>query len=854
MNKTRAILLLLTIIGSVGVVMLARRQGPETVGRTDTGAVVTTGQRIAPAGTWTVTRNERPKDLALAPDGQTVAVLCPRKVILMDSALSILGELNRGGGPLGIAWHPSGKRFYFSSGARVVEVSVEDQRLRVLRELDVVGGAPKPQGVPTDPQAAGLAVSSDGTRLYVALGTRNAVSVIDTITGLVVRTIPVGVCPYHLALSPNDRQLWVSNRGGFLPADEVDTALSAGTRVRIDRATDAALRGSVTLVDTGTFQTREISVGRQPSGIVVDPTGQHVYVANSDSDTISVLDSVNAVVAATVAVGAREDPGFGHMPTDIALSPDQRTLYVACGGANALAVLPLNTDGLPAVDRPAGYVPTGWFPIALAQQNGRVWIGSSKGIGSQGDTRNGARFVHSSAGVVQVLAPNDLTDLKRHTLAVASNNSWFVDLPARRKVAPQPIPERLGEPSVFEHVVYIIKENHTYDLTLGDMKEGNGDPSLCLFPEEVTPNQHAIAREFVLLDNTYTSGTNSADGHQWTSSAICNAYMEQNYSSYARSYPYDGGDPLAYSPKGFLWTAAAARGKTVRVFGEYVNRPKIVDLQQPKRKGLPTWTEMWLDYKAGNGRYRITAETDNAALRRFLHPHYIGFPMNASDQWRADQFLAEFRDWERKGSMPNLTIILLPNNHTSGSNPGMPTPRAMVADNDLAFGRIVDAISHSRFWPKTLILSIEDDSQLGVDHVDGHRTLAYCVSPYTRRGAVVSSYYDHTSITRTIGLVLGIPPMNRFDRTGRPLRACMQSTPDLRPFTHRPNKIPLDELNKPASALRGEARQLALRSSRLDWSDVDRAEAGTVARAVWVATRPGTRFPKQMFRPPSGAE
>jgi hypothetical protein len=413
------------------------------------------------------------------------------------------------------------------------------------------------------------------------------------------------------------------------------------------------------------------------------------------------------------------------------------------------------------------------------------------------------------------------------------------------------VPQRVGEPSVFKHVVYILKENHSYDFDLGDISEGNGDKILCAFGERVTPNEHALARKFVLLDNTYASGTNSADGHQWTDSAIANAYVEQNYFSYARSYPFNGTDSLAYSPNGFLWNAAMHAGKSVRIYGEFVDRPAITEAGKTVH---PSWSELWQDYKSGGKKYQITAATDNAALRPCLASHYVGFPLVVSDQWRASQFLAEFATFEKENSMPSLSILLLPDNHTSGVAPGLPKPAAAVADNDLALGRIVDAISHSRFWPETLILVIEDDSLFGIDHVDGHRTVAFCVSPYTRRGAVVSEPYNHTSFVRTIGLVLGLPAMTRFDRTATPLTACFTSKPDLTPYNHLPNNISLDELNPPLTASHGEARHLARESLRLDWSTADRADPAIVARAAWLSQKPGVPFPLKFFHPATGGD
>lgn len=479
-------------------------------------------------------------------------------------------------------------------------------------------------------------------------------------------------------------------------------------------------------------------------------------------------------------------------------------------------------------------------------------VASSKGYGSrtQRTSPSPAYGVHGTMGLVQFTSAS-ISDPK----VVAQNNRWGMsELSARRGVAPVPIPERVGEPSVFKHVVYIIKENQTYDYVFGDMKEGNGDPKLALFPEEVTPNHHALARQFVLLDNTYTSGTNSADGHQWSVSGVANGYMEQNYAAHARSYPYDGGDALSGSPTGFLWTAALAKKKSVRVYGEFVNKPVITDTETGKAV-RPSWKTLWDDYKQNNGkRYAIKPGTDNAALRPLLHPTYIGFPSTVSDQWRADQYVADIDSFEKSGKMPHLSILLLPNDHTAGTRAGGPTPRATVADNDLALGRIVERISKSKFWKETLILVIEDDSQFGVDHVDGHRTVALCISPYTRRGSVNSTLFNHTSFIRTIGLALGFPAMNRFDRTATPLTSCFTSTPNLAPFSSVPNRIPIDELNVTKTALSGEARRLAEACEKLNWDDVDKADAETVARAIWSAQKPRVRFPSALYQAPTSGD
>jgi hypothetical protein len=563
-------------------------------------------------------------------------------------------------------------------------------------------------------------------------------------------------------------------------------------------------------------------------------------VACSDDDTVRVVDTAARKIIRSIKLGQPADPEFGQMPTSLALSDDERTLYVACGGSNSVAVI-----GLPGGEI-RGHIPAGWFPIAVCQRQGVLFVASSKGLGSRTPGRKPGDRDYSSTGTVQFITPAAMSNLGALSTQVPRNDRWAgSELPARPGQKAVPVPERVGEPSVFKHVVYIIKENHTYDLDLGDMPEGNGDKSLCVFDESVTPNEHALARQFVLLDNTYTSGTNSADGHQWVDSALANAYMEQNYGNYVRSYPFDGGDPLAYSPKGFLWTSAIAHGKTVRVYGEFVNKPRIID---PKTGRGGNWRDRWADYKAGAHRFQITAHTDNAALKPLLHPNYIGFPLTVSDQWRADQFLADLKQFEANDNMPSLCMLELPCNHTEGTTPGEPAPRAHVADNDLALGRIVQGISHSSFWKDTLILVIEDDSQFGLDHVDGHRTLCFCISAYTRRHAVIHDFYAHTSVVRTIELVLGMPAMNQFDLTATPMTDCFMSKPDLTPYAHVPNTVPLDELSPMKTALRGTLRRLAEASSKQDFSAPDRANPLVMARAVWAAQRPGVPFPWAEFR------
>jgi DNA-binding beta-propeller fold protein YncE len=824
--------------------------------------LVTTNQIVTPLGKVQKTEGLRPKDLAVSPDGSLVAVLTTGKVLLFAPDGTAEAAISVNPGPLGLAWLPDGKVLYASGedgkvysiekvggkwkASTIQIVDPKEFKPFLPQDLSPESEAKRGPRKKNDPQVAGLAVSPDGQRLYAALGIANRVAVYNLAEGKSAGLVATGVAPYTVVLSPDGKTLLVANRGGRAPEKGEPSETTAGTRVRIDPKTDAAATGSLSVIETDKLTVTELPAGRQPAGMVVSADGKTLYVANSDEDTIGVFEIAARKFVRTIDLRPPQDPGFGQLPNALALAGDGKTLFVSCGGINAVALLDLPGGKI------SGYLPTAWYPIAVGEREGRLFIGNAKGFGSRYRKEKDGFKVGGAMGAVQFIEPGLLRAQAEHTRRVALNNGWGrAELPAREGIAPAPVPERLGEPSVFKHVVFIIKENHTYDSTLGDVPEGNGDPKLCTFGEEITPNQHALARQWVLLDNTYTSGTNSADGHQWTVSAIANGYMEQNYAAHARSYPYDGGDPLAYSPQGFLWNAAVKAGKTLRVYGEFVNRPRIVERGT---KRVPTWRELWEDYRAGGDKFDISSGTDNAALRPYLHPHFIGFPTTVSDQWRADQYLAELKKFEADGKLPELTIMLLPNDHTTGTKPLFPTPRAAVADNDLALGRIVEGLSHSPSWKETLILVIEDDSQLGTDHVDGHRTIAYCVSPYTRRGAVVSEVYNHTSFLRTMELVLGIPAMNRFDRTATAMTACFQKEADLRPFTHVENRVPLDELNPPIAQLKGEAKRLALACSKLDWREVDRADPGIVARAVWLAQRPGEAFPVRFFHPPEKAD
>lgn len=802
--------------------------------------LVSSGQRIQLLGTFKRLDGFRPKDMCLSPDGKQVALLTHRRLMVMLPDGTRIADAAISAGPLGVAWAPDGKTIYASLGTgKIGTYSLEGDKLTVGKDIAV-----EPADAKGNPGTCGIVVGSEGT-IYAALSIRNKIVAISP-AGEIYNTWQTEASPYHLALNPGGDILIAANRGGAVIAPSPEQgdpnsrepfqgigaayADSAGTKVQIDPRTDAALKGSLTLVKIKTKMSPiTIPSGRQPSGMTFSKDGQKLYVANSDEDTISIFDLKSMKEALRFPIAPKEDSTFGQIPTDVALNSDEKRLFVALGGANSIAVVE-NTEK-PKV---LGYVPTAWYPISLEMSNDQLMVGCSKGIGSQPASKTTSFGVHDNVGGYQMFTAKEMGDLKKLTSIVAKNNSWTNILQPRKGIKPVPVPERIGEPSVFKHVIYIIKENLTYDVAMGDIKEGNGDPSLCVFGENVSPNHHALAKQFGLLDNFYISGTNSADGHQWVASSIANGYTEQNYSANARSYPYDGGDPLAFSPEGFLWTQAIKGGKSVRVFGEFVDKPSVIDSKTGKN---PDWKRCWEDYKSGKGEVVIKAGTSQAIVRDNMNQDYIGFPSSVSDQYRADVFIKELQDWEKKGKMPDFSIMLLPNDHTVGVRANWPTPRAAVADNDLALGRIIEAISKSKFWNETLVIVAQDDSQNGTDHVDGHRSIAFCVSAYSKPGTN-STMFNHATIASTIGRVLGLQPLTRFDRTAKPMSSCFNGSPSQGPYQAVKNIIPLDELTPPAKSLSAQLREFALACEKMDWSEVDTQDQTILNQAIWAMEAP----------------
>ena len=842
----------------------------DRVGRSPTGKVVTpVNQVLTPAGIQVELPLMRPQVLALSPDGKLLLTSGKsHDLVVVDPATGeIRQRLGLPGDGLedtnaavsthilkpekedqvsftGLVFSPDGSRIYLSN----VKGSIKLFAVDADHKVTALGGFPLPEsGAPRRKKEipAGLAVSPDSRKLYVALNLGNRLAELDARTGAVLRTFDVGALPYDVVLAGH--KAYVSNWGGRRPApDSVTGPAGRGTTVRVDPVRFIASEGSVSVVDLAAGKVlSEIPVGLHASALALTPDGRHLFVANAGSDSVSVIDTRKDVVVETITLRWEPNDIFGCSPNALAVDAGGKTLYVGHGTQNAIGVVAFN----PGKSKLIGLIPTGWFPgaIVLDPVRHQLDVANIKGSTAGKPIPPGEKIKHNSHqyfGTLSLIPVPQPAKLEQHTAAVFRNYRRAVArevlLPARADRAPQPVPERTGEPSPIKHVVYIIKENRTYDQVLGDLKKGNGDASLCVFGEKESPNQHKMVREFTLLDNTYCSGILSADGHQWATTGFATDYMEKSFAGFPRSYPdgmdEDGVDAMAYSPAGFIWDNALAQGKTFRDYGEFTMQ--VTGWVNPAGKRKPKFLDFYHDFTQQTGLLQIGSVPAIESVRPYMMTNTVGWNLSVPDVFRAAQFIKELHQFEATGSLPQLSIICLPNDHTSGTSAGSPTPAAQVADNDLAFGQIVEAISHSAFWKDTCIFAIEDDPQAGWDHVSGYRTTAYVISPYTRRHAVVSVNYNQPGLLRTMELILGLPPMNQFDATATPWFECFTNQPDFTPFSAVPNNVPLDQMNPDPRALRDPIElRYAKASANLRLDQPDQCPEDVLNRIIWFAQK-----------------
>ncbi len=824
--------------------------------------VIATGQRITPAGVQSVFTG-KVGGVRFGASSQDIVVAVPgsvQHVAWRDNRVIARARVDGRPGIFALAIDVVAHRVLSSSVGRLVTTGPSARRSPAVAQLEIFDGnasgdsvaAAANSGTLGDYMAGAPAVAlrpgPDGRRLAVVpLPANDSLAVIDADSGSLIRKVALGVEPIAAVISADSRVAYVTILGGAKPRPGQRTATQCcdarSEAIRVDER-GIALPGSVARVDLTTDSVTEITVGRHPTALAWDDAGGKLYVAAGNSDSIAVVDTRAAAVVAYIAIAPFRDRRPGLAPTAIALSPDNATLYITLGGVNAVAVYDVrNTPVL------RGLIPTSWYPSSIdASSDGKyIAVGSLFGPGAGTGTLHGktSRYVFATRGAVNVVPVPTDAELVGYTTAVSENDrlalASSVAAPANIGVAAaRAVPQRPGDSSLVNHVVFIVRENRTYDQVLGDHDMGSHDSSLVMYGREVTPNAHALAREFVTLDHFFANGGNSADGHQWLTQANETEYpMWPLY--YGRSYPSEGIDALAYSSGGFLWEAAQNANESVTVFGEYA--PSIPNSSDSVRRAM---FARYNEHPSDVGQHRemlkarYNTHSEIPSLDRALVREYPGWTQEVPDVVKAGDVLAHLSDWESAHAMPNLVMIVLPNDHTEGTSAGWCVPRACVADNDYALGKIVEGLSGSSFWKDMAIFVVEDDAQDGVDHVDGHRTVALAISPFIKRGTVDSTMYTQPSMVKTIELMLGLPSMSIFDLVATDMRASFIApgeAPNLAAYTAvAPQVSLLDENPRPAS-IQGryarERRNAATASARMDLDSPDEAPSQQLNRILW---------------------
>jgi DNA-binding beta-propeller fold protein YncE len=826
--KLRGVLTVVVVLSIAGG-SLAQRASASRPGYVGGGVtLLPNGWRIAPAGRH-LTIGDLPLSMSQSPDGRFLVVgnngyMKPtlRVVDLVTHMVSSVFTLDDAW--VGLAWHPDGTRLY-SSGAEansVVELDWKNGRLAAHGTIQLgpssarpPAGINRPEPVPQS-FIGGIGVTPDGQRLCAVHVLGQLVNLVDTTSRTILATQKLAAEPYGCLASHDGKTIFVSLWGGA----------------------KVLMFDAKTLLPMG-----DVAVGEHPNAMVQTADGSRLFVACANTNAVWVIDLASNKATEEISVALFPNAPPGATPNSVALSPDDRRLLVANADNNTVAMVDVSSPGWGQV---SGFIPTGWYPTnAMFSRDGReIYILSGKGLTSLANPRGnqpgvpGAEGQYTGSmlqGSLSVVPVPDAETLAAYTKTVYSVTLYSdaTRLAPAAAVAGSPIPARVGAASPIKHVFYIIRENRTYDQILGDLDRGNGDPMLALFGEDATPNAHALAREFVTLDNFYVDAEVSYDGHAFSTGAYASDVVERfwptNYASRGAVYLSEGGGEMrnAYGNitapmNGYIWDACLRAGKTVRSYGEFASR----------------------DAKTGEVKASVPG------LQGHVHPSYPPWDLHTPDNKRVDVWLEEFHAFEANGQLPALSILRLGNDHTSGTSAGYPTPRAMIAENDQAIGRVVEALSHSTYWKDSALFILEDDAQNGPDHVDAHRSVAFIASPYARRGAVDSTLYTTSAMLRTMELILGLPPMSQYDAAATPMYNAFRATPVLTAFARKPARVPLDEMNRATSP--GAAA-----SALMNFVDADMAPELELNEILWQSVHGAdARMPPPVhaaFVHPSGA-
>ncbi len=695
---------------------------------------------------------------------QSIMLVDPRNFTLKDQVIIPKSWY-------GLAFNKDQSRLFASGGndnlVRVYDIS------NGINEVDtIVLGKPWPEKI----SPTGLTLDEKNEYLYVVTKDDSALYKID-LTSRETARLPLGHEAFSCILSNDANTLYVSLWGG----------------------------SAIAVIDTETLTIRStIPVGDHPNELLLTTDGKHLITSCANDNSVHIINTDSKTVIEKLQTSCFPDAPAGSTPNALAISEDDSRLYVANADNNSLAVFDISEIG---ESRSLGFIPTGWYPTSVKVLNKKIWITNGKGSASAPNPK-GPNPYHASVdstqyigglfkGSLTVIEEPDESLLKTYTEAVYKNTPYSKDLELHYLGEEgNPIPQKVGEPSPIKHVFYVIKENRTYDQVLGDLPMGNGDSTLCLFPDFVTPNQHQLARDFVLLDNFYVNAEVSADGHNWSTAAYANDFIEKtwptSYGGRGGTYDYEGSRKIAFPSGGFIWDNCKKAGISYRSYGEFV----------------------------GNGN------TNVESLKGHFDVDFPSYNLSIPDMVRFEKWREDFDSLVAIDAVPQFNSLRLPNNHTAGARVGMPTPRAMVAENDLALGKLIEHISNSPIWESSAVFVLEDDAQNGPDHVDAHRSIAFVVSPFVKRSAVVSTMYSTTSMLRTMELILGLPPMSQYDAASTPMWECFTATPDLTPYIAHEASYDISEMNT-------DDNDIARLSASFNLEVMDAAPDHLFSQVIW---------------------
>ncbi|MGO9600215.1 MAG: bifunctional YncE family protein/alkaline phosphatase family protein [Isosphaeraceae bacterium] len=785
------------------------QEAPRYAGATKTGFLLPNGWVVSPAGQHVIIP-DLPLNVLALPDNHHALVATSgfnaHELLLIDLPKQEIKERRTVRESwFGLAATPDRHRIWWSGGGSNVthRFQLDGQALSFL------GTEPKAEAKTAAPRTkahfrSGLAFDSRRNILYSLDIDYGTLTAYDPQTEKELKSAAVGNRPYDVALDRQGNLLYVSDWAGR----------------------------AVHVVDPADLRTIAwIAVGEHPNQLAVHPKDDRIFVACASTDSVTAIDTRRGIVVETIHTALFPQAPEGSTPDALCIAPDGKTLFVACADNNCVAVLDIST---PTRTQVKGFIPTGWYPSAMAitPDGENLLVGVGKGNQTKPNPINVDMTKFKTdydpitrrrvlpfpyigttlSGSLSIVPVPDPGALAAFTETVYKNcpysDKLLTDAPGPEN---SPIPTKVGGPSPIKHILYIIKENRTYDQVLGDLTRGNGDPSLVMFGRDATPNHHRLAEEFVLLDNLYCNGHVSADGHPWSTMAYNTDYIARNWAltySTRTGIEDDEQGELSNAPSGYLWDACARAGLSYRSYGEYGRRVSQPDGSFHMDAAVPGL--------AGHicSGYGVSRKTGG----------------HRRDTENAETFITEFQEFERNGTLAHFMVMSLGEDHTAGTRPGMPTPQACVASNDLALGRIVEAVTHSKSWPQTAIFVIEDDAQNGPDHVDAHRTVGLVISPYTKRKHLDSTQYSTVSMLRTIELLLGLGPLSQYDAAARPMFASFTDRPDFTPYVHEPARIDLNAVNTPTA-------YGAERSLKMDFSEYDRIDDFELNEILWRAIK-----------------